>query len=131
MKKIISTDKAPKAIGPYSQAVMAGDLLFISGQLPLVTGTSDFAGEEITAQTRQALTNLEAILEAAGLSMSHVVKTSVYLKDLNDFSEMNAVYGEFFPENSPARAAFEVARLPMNALVEIEAVALATERSEP
>lgn len=131
MKKIISTDKAPKAIGPYSQVVMAGDFLFISGQLPLVPGTSDFAGEEITAQTRQALTNLKAILEAAGRSMSHVVKTSVYLKDLNDFSEMNTVYGEFFPEDSPARAAFEVARLPMNALVEIEAIALATERSEP
>jgi len=129
MKKIISTDKAPAAIGPYSQAVMAGDLMFISGQIPLVPGTSDFAGEDIIAQTRQALSNLKAILKAAGLSMSHVVKTSVFLADLKDFAAMNAVYEEFFPEDPPARAALQVARLPMDALVEIEAVALVTERS--
>lgn len=123
MNQIIHTDKAPAAIGPYSQAVQAGNLLFVSGQIPIDPATGVFAGADITTQTRQSLTNLRAILEAAGYSCADVVKTTVLLADMADFAAMNAVYAEFFPENCPARAAFAVKELPRGALVEIEAVA--------
>jgi 2-iminobutanoate/2-iminopropanoate deaminase len=123
-KKTLSTDKAPAAIGPYSQAVRAGDLLFISGQLPTDPATGNFAGTTAADQTRQSLTNVKAILGAAGLTLGNVVKTTVFLKDMNTFGEMNGVYAEFFKDTPPARACVEVARLPKDALVEIEAVAV-------
>lgn len=123
MNQPIHTDNAPAAIGPYSQAVRAGSLLFISGQLPLDPATGAFAGNDITSQTRQSLTNVKNILEAAGYSCADVVKTTVLLANMGDFAAMNAVYGEYFPENCPARAAFAVKELPKGALVEIEAVA--------
>ena len=123
MNQIIHTDKAPAAIGPYSQAVQAGNMLFVSGQIPIDPATGAFAGEDIVTQTRQSLTNLKAILEAAGYTCADVVKTTVLLADMADFAAMNAVYAEFFPENCPARAAFAVKTLPRNALVEIECVA--------
>ncbi len=123
MKKIISTQDAPKAIGPYSQAVQAGDFLYISGQIPIDPKTGEFAGNDIKTQTRQSLTNICAILQAAGCSIEQVVKVNVYLNDMNDFTAMNEVYGEFFTKDYPARAAVEVAKLPKAALVEIEAIA--------
>ena len=123
MKKVVSTEHAPKAIGPYSQAVEAGGLVFVSGQLPIDPATGAFP-EGIEAQTRQSLTNAKAILAAAGLGMENVVKTTVFLKDMNDFAKMNAVYAEFFPEGGyPARSAIEVALLPKDASVEIEVIA--------
>lgn len=123
MNKPIQTPNAPAAIGPYSQAVQAGSLLFVSGQLPLDPATGTFAGEDIASQTRQSLTNVRSILEAAGYSCADVVKTTVLLANIADFAAMNAVYAEFFTENCPARAAFAVKDLPKGALVEIEAVA--------
>ena len=123
MKNVIQTDKAPAAIGPYSQAVQAGGLLITSGQLPLDPATGAFP-EGIEAQTKQSLTNVKSILEAAGTDMAHVIKTTVFLKDMNDFAAMNGVYATFFGEGGfPARSAVEVARLPKDALVEIEAIA--------
>ena len=123
MNEIISTTGAPGAIGPYSQAVKAGGFLYVSGQLPLDPATGAFAGDDIASQTRQSLTNIKAIVDAAGMTHTDVVRVGVFLKDMNDFAAMNAVYGEFFTENCPARAAVEVARLPKDALVEIECVA--------
>ena len=123
MNEIISTTGAPGAIGPYSQAVKAGGFLYVSGQLPLDPATGAFPGDDIAAQTRQSLTNLKAIVDAAGMTLTDVVRVGVFMKDMNDFAAMNAVYGEFFTENCPARAAVEVARLPKDALVEIECVA--------
>lgn len=121
----ISTDNAPGAIGPYSQAVKAGALVFVSGQLPIDPATGKFAGENAASQAKQSLTNIKHILEAAGTGMDRVVKTTVFLKDLNDFAAMNEVYATFFqPGQYPSRSAVEVARLPKDALVEIEAVAL-------
>ena len=120
----IHTDLAPAAIGPYSQAILAGNTVYVSGQLPIDPATGAFAGEDIAAQTRQSLTNLKNILSAAGADLSDVVKTTVYLANIADFAAMNAVYGEFFTAPYPARAAFEVACLPKNALVEIECVAV-------
>ena len=123
MNQIIHTDKAPAAIGPYSQAVKTGSLLFVSGQLPLDPATGVFAGEDIASQTRQALKNVQAILEEAGYSCADVVKATVLLAEISDFAAMNAVYAEFFKTNCPARAAFAVKDLPKGALVEIEVVA--------
>ena len=123
MNTIIHTPNAPAAIGPYSQAVQAGNMLFVSGQIPIDPATGAFAGEDIATQTRQVLTNLKNILEAAGYSCADVVKTTVLLADIGDFAAMNAVYAEFFPENSPARACFAVKDLPRAALVEIDAIA--------
>ena len=123
MKEIISTTGAPGAIGPYSQAVKAGDLLFVSGQLPIDPATGAFAGDDIAAQTSQSLTNVKNIVEAAGMTMADVVRVGVFLQDMEHFGAMNAVYGEFFTGDCPARAAVQVARLPKDALVEIEAVA--------
>ena len=123
MKKGIQTEKAPAAIGPYSQAVQAGDFVYVSGQLPIDPATGAFAGEGIAEQTEQSLKNIQAVLEAAGLSMADVVKTTVFMQDMNDFAAMNAVYARYFTTDCPARAAVEVARLPKDAKVEIEAVA--------
>lgn len=123
MKQIIATTSAPGAIGPYSQATKAGSLVFVSGQLPLDPATG-LMPEDIAAQTRQSLTNGQAILQAAGGTMADVVKTTVFLADMNDFAAMNAVYAEFFPEGEcPARSAVQVARLPKDAKVEIELIA--------
>ncbi len=123
MNHPIHTENAPAAIGPYSQAVQAGNLLFVSGQLPIDPATGTFAGEDIAAQTRQSLTNVRSILEKAGYSCADVVKTTVLLANIEDFAAMNAVYAEFFTENCPARAAYAVKDIPKGALVEIEAIA--------
>ena len=120
----IQTEHAPAAIGPYSQAVQAGGSIYVSGQLPINPATGEFAGADIRAQARQSLENIKAILAAAGADMAHVVKTTVLLQDMADFSAMNEVYAEYFSEPYPARAAFQVAKLPKDALVEIEAVAV-------
>lgn len=124
MNTAIHTDKAPAAIGPYSQAIKAGNTIYVSGQLPIDPATGAFAGSDITAQTHQSLTNLKNILNAAGADMCDVVKTTVYLANIADFAAMNEVYAQFFTAPYPARAAFEVACLPKNALVEIECVAV-------
>lgn len=123
MNQPIHTEHAPAAIGPYSQAVKTGNMVFVSGQLPIDPATGAFAGEDIASQTRQSLTNIKAILEAAGYTMADVVKTTVLLHEIADFAAMNAVYAEFFTGNCPARAAFAVKDLPKGALVEIEAIA--------
>lgn len=125
MKKVISTTKAPAAIGPYSQAVQVGNLVYTSGQIPVDPATGVFAEGGIKEQTRQSLLNVKAVLEAAGLTMSDVVKTTVFMADMSDFADMNAVYAEFFSEPYPARSAVAVKTLPKGALVEIEAVAAA------
>ena len=123
MKKIIATNNAPGAIGPYSQAIDCGTFLITSGQLPVDPATGAFVPGGVAEQTRQSLTNVKAILEAAGLTMDNVVKTTVFLQNMGDFAAMNAVYAEFFTEgNYPARSAVEVAKLPKDALVEIEAI---------
>ena len=122
-KKAINTEKAPKAIGPYSQAIQVGNLVYTSGQLPIDSTTGAFPEGGIKEQTRQSLLNIQAILEEAGLSMSNVVKTTVFLADMNDFADMNAIYAEFFTQPYPARSAVAVKTLPKNALVEIEVVA--------
>ena len=120
----IKASQAPAAIGPYSQAVQAGGSIYVSGQLPINPATGEFAGADIRAQARQSLENIKAILAAAGADMAHVVKTTVLLQDMADFAAMNEVYAEYFSEPYPARAAFQVAKLPKDALVEIEAVAV-------
>ena len=123
MKKVYATTNAPAAIGPYSQAIQAGDFVYVSGQIPIDPATGEFAGNDIVSQTRQSLTNIKSILESEGLSMENIVKTTVLLQSIGDFAAMNEVYATFFKGACPARAAFEVAALPKNALVEIEAVA--------
>jgi len=120
----IHTENAPAAIGPYSQAIQAGNTIYVSGQLPIDPATGAFAGDDIASQTRQSLTNMKNILIEAGTDMSAVVKTTVLLADIADFAAMNAVYAEFFTAPFPARAAFQAACLPKNALVEIECVAV-------
>ena len=125
MKERIATEQAPAAIGPYSQGIRAAGLVITSGQLPIDPATGAFAGTDIAAQTRQSLKNVQAVLEAAGSSLDKVLKTTVFLKDMGDFAAMNEVYASFFPGEAPARSAVEVARLPKDALVEIEALALA------
>ena len=123
-RDVIHTDSAPKAIGPYSQAIRVGDFVFTAGQIALDPAAGELAGATIEEQTRRALTNLKAVLEAAGSGMGKVVKTTVFLANLADFAKMNAVYGEFFPGNAPARTTVQVAALPRGALVEIECVAI-------
>ena len=123
MKQVISTPKAPAAIGPYSQAIRVGNLVFTSGQIPIDPATGSFVEGGIKEQTRQSLSNVRAILEEAGLSMANVIKTTVFLADMADFSEMNAVYAEFFTEPFPARSAVAVKTLPKGALIEIEVIA--------
>jgi putative endoribonuclease L-PSP len=121
--KAIHTDKAPKAIGPYSQAIEAGGLVFVSGQLPVNPTTGEFAEGGIKEQTRQSLTNAQQVLQAAGTDFSRVVKTTVFLSDMDNFGAMNEVYAEFFSQPFPARSAFAVRTLPKGALVEIECIA--------
>ena len=121
--KVISTKKAPAAIGPYSQAIQVGNLVYTSGQIPIDPATGVFVEEGIKEQTRRSLTNVKAILEEVGLTMSNVVKTTVFMADMNDFADMNSVYAEFFSEPYPARSAVAVKTLPKGALVEIEVIA--------
>ena len=123
-KKIVSTDKAPKAIGPYSQAIRTENLLFTAGQLGLDPVSMELVEGGVEAQTRQVLTNLKNVLESADSGLRFVVKTTVFLQDMADFAKMNAVYAEFFPENPPARSTVQVAALPKGALVEVECIAL-------
>jgi 2-iminobutanoate/2-iminopropanoate deaminase len=125
MKQEVKTDKAPKAIGPYSQGVRAGDLIFVSGQIPIDPATGELITGPIEDQTRRVLQNVGAVLAAAGRSLADVVKATVFLQDMNDFARMNAVYGEFFAVPYPARAAVQVARLPRDVKVEVEVIALA------
>ena len=124
MKKVIATSAAPAAIGPYSQGVDGGSVVITSGQLPIVPATGAFAEGGIGEQTKQSLENIRAILAQAGLGMENIIKTTVFLKDMNDFAAMNEAYAEFFPGDPPARSAVEVARLPKDARIEIEAIAV-------
>jgi|SRR5581483_11837875 len=123
-RRVIHTENAPKAIGPYSQGIRTGDMIFCAGQIPLDPATGKLVEGDITPQTRRALTNLKNVLEAAGSSLQRVVKTTVFLANLDDFQAMNKVYGEFFNDQPPARSTVQVARLPAGALVEIEAIAV-------
>jgi 2-iminobutanoate/2-iminopropanoate deaminase len=123
-KKIVHTDDAPAAVGPYSQAVKIGELVYTAGQIPLVPATGKVVEGDIQAQTDQALKNLEAVLKEAGSSLKNVVKTTVFLQNMGDFGAMNEVYGRYFTKNPPARSAVEVAALPLGVQVEVEAVAL-------
>ena len=125
MKEIISTTNAPGAIGPYSQAIKAGGMVFCSGQIPIDPATGEFVSDVVSEQTEQVLKNLSEVLKAAGASLDGVVKTTVFLADMNDFAEMNEVYGRFFSDNKPARATVQAARLPRDAKVEIECIAIA------
>ena len=125
MKELISTEKGPKAIGPYSQAVRANGFIYISGQGAIDPATGALVAGGIAEQTARALDNLKAIVEAAGSSLDHAVKVTVFLKDMNDFAAMNEVYARYFPKNKPARTTVEVARLPLDLRVEIDLIALA------
>ncbi len=124
MKEIIATDQAPRAIGPYSQAVRAGNVIFASGQIPIDPATGEFVAGGVAEQTEQVMRNITAVLEAAGSGLNQIVKTTVFLADMNDFMAMNEVYARFFPETPPARATIQAARLPRDAKVEIEAIAV-------
>uniref|UniRef100_A0A6M2E3V0 Putative endoribonuclease l-psp n=1 Tax=Amblyomma tuberculatum TaxID=48802 RepID=A0A6M2E3V0_9ACAR len=123
-REVISSEHAPKALGPYSQAIRAGDTMYVSGQIGVDPKTGKLVEGGIAAETRQALTNLNKVLEAGRMSLKCVAKCTVYLGDMKDFQEMNKIYTEFFTEKQPARAAFQVAKLPLNAAVEIEAIAV-------
>ncbi len=123
MRHTIATDRAPKAIGPYSQAVISGGFAFLSGQIPLDPATGQVVEGDIAAQTERVIESLKAVLEACGSSLAQVVKTPVYLKDLGDFPGMNEVYARYFPESPPGRATVEVSRLPRDARIEIDAIA--------
>jgi len=120
--KAINTNKAPSAIGPYSQAIQQGNMIFISGQLPIDVTTGKFAGEDIQSQTIQSLENIKNIIEEAGASMADIVKTTILLKDINDFAEVNKIYATYFKAPFPARATYEVSKLPLDALIEIESI---------
>lgn len=124
MKIVIATPNAPQAVGPYSQGIQAGGFIFTAGQLGLDPASGAFAGEDITAQTRQALHNLQAVLEAAGSGLDGVVKTTIFVVDMGDFKTVNAIYAEFFADEPPARSTVQVAALPLGGLVEIEMVAV-------
>lgn len=121
--EVIATKKAPAALGPYSQAIKAGDMLFVSGQIPFIPETMELVSEDVQEQTRQSLENVKAILEAAGASFNDVVKAGVFIKDMNDFGKINEIYAQYFVDNKPARACVEVARLPKDVKVEIEVIA--------
>jgi 2-iminobutanoate/2-iminopropanoate deaminase len=123
MIQSISTDKAPQAIGPYSQAIRSGEFIFLSGQIPLNPVTNEVAGNDIVTQTVQVLNNIKAILEGEGLSLNHVVKTTIFLQDMNQFVQVNEEYGKFFTDHRPARSTVEVSKLPKGVLIEIEAIA--------
>jgi 2-iminobutanoate/2-iminopropanoate deaminase len=122
--EFVSTDKAPAAIGPYSQAVVTGSMIYTAGQIPLDPGTMEVVGSNISEQTEQVFVNLKGVLSGAGVGLASVVKTTVFLKDMGDFAAMNEVYAKHFGEHKPARAAVEVARLPKDVLIEVEAVAV-------
>ncbi|MEF9990770.1 MAG: RidA family protein [Romboutsia sp.] len=122
--QVIHTDNAPKAIGPYSQAVQAGNMIFVSGQVPFVPETMEIVEGDVKAQAAQSLKNVQAILKQAGADFSHVVKSTVFIKDMNEFAAINEVYAQYFGENKPARACVEVARLPKDVKVEIEVIAV-------
>jgi 2-iminobutanoate/2-iminopropanoate deaminase len=124
MREIVSTDKAPGAIGPYSQAIKTGGMIFCSGQIPIDPETGEFVSNDIAEQTEQVLKNLAAVLDAGGAGLGNVVKTTVFLADMSDFAAMNEVYGRYFSENKPARATVQAARLPRDARVEIECIAV-------
>ena len=123
MRKTVSTEKAPKAIGPYSQAILSNGVAYLSGQIPLDPATNQLVEGDIAVQTERVLLNLKAVLEAAGASLESVVKTTVFLKDMGDFPKMNEVYGRFFASNPPARSTVQAARLPRDVSVEIDAIA--------
>src|SRR5690349_7788788 len=123
MMETVTTDSAPGAIGPYSQAIKAGGMVFCSGQIPIDVATGQFVSDVVAEQTEQVLKNLSEVLKAAGSSLDNVVKTTVFLADMNDFAEMNEVYGRFFTDNKPARATVQAARLPRDAKVEIDCIA--------
>lgn len=124
MKEVITTEHAPGAIGPYSQAIKTETMIFCSGQIPVDPQTGEFVSDDVAEQTRQVLKNLTAVLETAGSELNKVVKTTVFLADMNDFAAMNEIYAEFFSDNKPARATVQAARLPKDAKVEIECIAL-------
>ena len=124
MKETVTTENAPGAIGPYSQAIKAGGMVFCSGQIPIDPATGEFVSDVVSEQTEQVLKNLSEVLKAAGTSLDNVVKTTVFLADMNDFVDMNEVYARFFSDNKPARATVQAARLPRDAKVEIECIAL-------
>lgn len=124
MKQIIQTNNAPQAIGPYSQAVMANGTLYVSGQIPVLPATGAIVSDTVEEQTRQVLENVKAVVEAAGLTLNDVVKTSVFIKNMDDFAVINGIYSEYFKKNCPARACVEVARLPKDVLIEMEAIAV-------
>ena len=124
MKQIIQTNNAPQASGPYSQAVMANGTLYVSGQIPVVPATGVIVSEKVEDQARQVMENVKAVVEAAGLTLENVVKTTVFIKNMDDFAVINGIYSEYFKENCPARACVEVARLPKDVLIEMEAIAV-------
>ena len=124
MKEIVATENAPGAIGPYSQAVKAGGMVFCSGQIPIDAATGEFVSADVAEQTEQVLKNLSAVLKAAGSDLNNVVKTTVFLSDMNDFAAMNEIYAKYFSENKPARATVQAARLPRDARVEIDCIAV-------
>ncbi len=123
-KEIINTTKAPAALGPYSQAIKAGNTIYVSGQIPLIPETMEIISDDVQEQTKQSLENVKAVLEAAGATLNDVVKASVFIKDMNDFAKINEIYATYFTENKPARACVEVARLPKDVKVEIEVIAV-------
>ena len=123
-KEIINTTKAPAALGPYSQAIKAGNTIYVSGQIPLIPETMEIISDDVQVQTKQSLENVKAVLEAAGATLNDVVKASVFIKDMNDFAKINEIYATYFTENNPARACVEVARLPKDVKVEIEVIAV-------
>ena len=123
-KRTIQTDKAPRAIGPYSQAIQAGNLLFLSGQIPIDPKTGDLVGGDIRQQTRQVLENIKGLLESQKLGMERVVKVTIFLKDMGDFAHVNEIYATYFPSSPPARSTVEVSRLPKDVAIEMEAIAL-------
>lgn len=125
MKQTVSTDQAPKAIGPYSQAVVHNGVVYLSGQIPLDPKTGEMAAADIATQTERVLENIKAVLEASGASLGSVLKTTVFLKDMGDFAKMNEVYGRYFSSNAPARSTVQAAKLPRDVLVEIDAIAAA------
>ena len=125
MKQIIQTNNAPQAIGPYSQAVMANGTLYVSGQIPVVPATGAIISDKVEDQAHQVMENVKAVVEAAGFTLDNVVKTTVFIKNMDDFAVINGIYSEYFKENCPARACVEVARLPKDVLIEMEAIAVA------
>ena len=124
MKTVIQTNNAPQAIGPYSQGILAGDTLYVSGQIPVIPATGAIVSDKVEEQARQVMENVKAVVEAAGLTLDNVVKTSVFIKNMDDFGTINAVYSEYFKENCQARACVELARLPKDVLLEMEAIAV-------